>query len=206
MKLNNLELIIPFLNFRNPGDYYFLQILKRRKENPDLGKDMVHLRDYYIFSVDDLTRRIPEIEDLCNRENARAYFRMNVRNSKKTSLETLRRLADLIASGNYDAGWRAWASCSGEFHSDPDKKWIVDVDWKDLDRKSDLSQILTLVENLQSEAGRIPMVELIPTLNGTHIICRPFNLKKFRDVFPNVDVHKDNPTILYASYSNESKI
>jgi len=199
MKLNNLELILPFLKFDDPNDFYFLQVLKRRKENPDLGKDMINLRDYYIFSKDDLVRRMPGIIDLCDSERARAYLRLNVRNSKKTSLETLRRLADMIASGNYNAGWRAWASCSGEFHSDPDKKWIVDIDWKDLESKSDLNQISILIKDLQEETGRDPMVEMIPTLNGVHIISRPFNMKKFRDFFPNIDVHKDNPTILYAS-------
>ena len=29
------------------------------------------------------------------------------------------------------------------------------------------------------------------------IITKPFNLKQFKDKYPDIDVHKNNPTILY---------
>ena len=38
----------------------------------------------------------------------------------------------------------------------------------------------------------------IPTKNGLHLICRPFNSAKFCHKYPEVDVHKDNPTILFV--------
>jgi len=41
-------------------------------------------------------------------------------------------------------------------------------------------------------------LNFVPTKSGVHIITRPFNLKKFKEKYPNVDVHKDNPTILYS--------
>ena len=37
-----------------------------------------------------------------------------------------------------------------------------------------------------------------PTKQGVHLIVRPFNLKAFKDSFPDVDVHKNSMgTLLY---------
>ena len=41
------------------------------------------------------------------------------------------------------------------------------------------------------------MIAYIPTKNGYHIITKPFNLKQFKDKYSDIDVHKNNPTILY---------
>lgn len=43
--------------------------------------------------------------------------------------------------------------------------------------------------------------DYIPTKNGYHIITKPFNLKQFKDKYPDIDVHKNNPTILYIPKS-----
>jgi hypothetical protein len=48
--VNNFQKIREMLTFPSETNFYFLQILKRRKDNPDLGKDMIHIADYYIFS------------------------------------------------------------------------------------------------------------------------------------------------------------
>jgi hypothetical protein len=40
-------------------------------------------------------------------------------------------------------------------------------------------------------------MKFIPTKSGIHIITRPFNLKNFKEKYPDVDVHKDNMVILY---------
>lgn len=41
----------------------------------------------------------------------------------------------------------------------------------------------------------------IPTMNGCHLITKPFNLQKFKEKFPKIDVHKNNPTVLYVPNS-----
>ena len=38
----------------------------------------------------------------------------------------------------------------------------------------------------------------IPTKSGWHIITTPFNLQQFKEKYPNIDVHKNNPTLLYC--------
>ena len=41
------------------------------------------------------------------------------------------------------------------------------------------------------------ILAVIPTLNGVHLITKPFNLQKFKELYPLIDVHKNNPTLLY---------
>lgn len=198
--VNNFDRIRGLLKFPDKNSFYFLQILKRRKDNPDLGKDMVHIADYYIYSLEQYDAMEKDIIELCNSKNARAYFRLNLRDASKVAMQTLKRVVDHISSGNYKAVKSAYASCTGEYASDPDKTWIVDIDYKDLEGDIDMNinAIIAHVQALIFETGRDDSVHTIPTKNGIHVICRPFNLSKFRQVYPSIDVHKDNPTILYC--------
>ena len=45
---------------------------------------------------------------------------------------------------------------------------------------------------------------VVPTKSGKHIICKPFNKQTFAELWKNfstikqMDIHPDNPTILYV--------
>ncbi len=192
------------MSFDSEDDYYFLQILKRRKDNPDMDKDMVVIDEAFFYSMSDFEKKVPNIIKTCDAHNARAYFRINKRSLKKAALQMLKRVTDLIISENYKAIRRAYSSVSGEFHGDKDKKWIVDFDFLDPEKPNDwkdtilIEDIKKMVIELQKEAGREPMAEMIPSKNGIHIITRPFNLKEFKEKYPKTDVHKDNLCILYC--------
>ena len=67
-------------------------------------------------------------------------------------------------------------SVAGEIHSDPDKKWIIDID----DVQNADEELVHKLRELQMEGKREPMIEILPTKNGVHLISRPFNLKKFK--------------------------
>ncbi len=199
--IDNFGVIRKILRFPTEDSFYFLQVLKRRKDNPDLEKDMVHLADFYIYSLEDYDRLMDRVINLCQSENARAYLRLNVRDSKKTAMMTLKKIVDYISTENYKAVKKAYASCTGEYHSDPDKTWIVDIDNVSIDsfnHSEEQIKIRQLITDLQIEAGKEPMMQFIPTRSGVHIITRPFNLQKFKSEFPDIDIHKDNPTILFC--------
>lgn len=199
--IDNFSVIRKILRFPTEDSFYFLQVLKRRKDNPDLEKDMIHLADFYIYSLEDYDRLMARVINLCQSENARAYLRLNVRDSKKTAMLTLKKIVDYISSENYKAVKKAYSSCSGEYHSDPDKTWIVDIDNVSIDsfnHSEEQIRIRQLITDLQIEAGKEPMMQFIPTRSGVHIITRPFNLQKFKSEFPDIDVHKDNMTILFC--------
>lgn len=201
MAVNNFNLIRSMLSFPEENSFYFLQVLKRRKDNPGLEKDMIHIADYYIYSIEQFDVLIHRVIDQCDSENARAYFRLNRRDAKKVGMQVLKRTVDYIMSENYRAIKNAFASCAGEFHSDPNKTWIVDIDNVSIDtfnHSEEYKSVRQLVYDLQIETGKEPIMNFIPTRGGIHIITRPFNLNKFKKQFPDIDVHKDNPTILYC--------
>ena len=193
--VNNSAKIGTMLSFTDTDDFYFVQILKRRKDNADLERDMVVINNYYIESLEHYIKMIPHIIALCDMENARAYIRLNKRNYKKLAPHMVKRVVDIAFSGNSSSLKGTFSSIAGEFHSDPDKKWVVDVD---NDKEVDYTELLELVTELQMEAEREPMTEVIPTKNGVHLITRPFSLKAFKESFRTIDIHKDVNTILYC--------
>lgn len=90
---DNFELIKEFIknNYTlNKGDFFLLQILKRRKENPDMKKDVSSIDNFIIINPEDLDFYKDDIIRLCQDNNARAYFRLNKRNEDKIALQTLK--------------------------------------------------------------------------------------------------------------------
>jgi hypothetical protein len=223
--IDNFNIIRPLLAFENPGDFYFLQILKRRKDNPGMTGDSQVIDNIYIYSLETFDKIKDRVIELCNNNNARAYLRLNRRNNKKIAFMTLKKTTDLIISEEYKAVKNVYESVCGEYHSEENKSWIVDVDGIHLRFKD---RIVELIKELHSGIVRpekpYKIIAEIPTKNGFHIITNPFNLSLFRqkyflgkvmkaDVEENsmwdpkdikrftnqeMDIHKDNPTILYC--------
>ena len=192
---NNTGIIRPMLSFTDKDDFYFLQVLKRRKDNPTMEKDMIVVDNFYIDSFESYDKKMPHIINLCDVENARAYFRLNKRNYAKLGPHMLKRVVDIVFTENCKSLRSCFDSVAGEYHSDKDKTWVVDVDD---DKDVPFGDLCATLTQLQKDAHREPMMVHIPTKNGLHIITRPFNLQKFKESFPSLDVHKDNPTILYC--------
>ena len=198
MIVDNTQQIRSMLNFEE-NDFYFLQVLKRRKDNPEMTRNMGVIKNFYIESREDYDKKIPYIIEICHKENGRAYFRLNKRNYDHLGLLLVKRALDYVMSGNPKALKNVFDSVAGEYHSDKDKTWVVDIDWVDFEEanRKPPAKLVQLLLVLQREANREPLAVFIPTKNGVHIITRPFNKKKFSDIYPNVDIHKDSPTILY---------
>ena len=56
----------------------------------------------------------------------------------------------------------------------------------------------TAVINVECEPiGGDKIIEIIPTKNGYHLITEKFNVKTFKKRFPEMDIQKKNPTLLY---------
>lgn len=200
--IDNYSHIKPHLKFDNPDMYYFIQIFKRRKDNPGMAKDMILIDNFYIYTEDQFERTYEIIKATCDGHNARAYFRLNRRSAKQTALQSLKRLTEMIIQENYKAAKGAYPSAAGEFHAEKDKTWIIDIDTIDLqDIEKDRQTIKDILIDLQSKTGKEPLIIEIPTRNGIHYITRPFNSAAYgmiiKDLGLRTDLHKDNPTILY---------
>ena len=101
MKRNNFDIIRTLLSFPNAGDFYMLQILQRRKDNPGLKGDTVVIDNFLIYSFDMYDSLIERIIERCESNNARAYFRINRRNDKKLAQYTINAISTMIANNQH---------------------------------------------------------------------------------------------------------
>lgn len=197
MTINNFEDINPHLSYESDEDFYFLQIIKRRKDNPSLERSEKTIRNFYLYK-NDLEKFKSTIIKLCIDNNARAYLYLNKRNIKDVVFEANVLLGEYMRSGTYKAIHSLLDKAIGNKHSDPNKKWILDIDTKD--EKIVNSYIETASE--ASEYNEFILYAKIKTLNGYHLITKPFNSNKFNQLcamykLDNIEIHKDNPTLLY---------
>jgi len=195
--IDNSEHIREFLSF-NENDFYFVQIIKRRKDDPTMTVGQRTLKTYYIESFEQYDKMLPVIKLECENNIARAYFSLNKRNYEDNALHILHKSVTQIMNKQFKSLRTVFDSITGKYHSDSDKKWLVDVDGIKYNEFVGTENIITTVIKLQSKTKNEPMAKLIPTKNGTHIITRPFNLQKFKEDFPEIDVHKDAITLLYC--------
>jgi hypothetical protein len=199
--VNNFDAIERVLNFTDPDKFYLLQIFKRRKDNPDMSKDMVILDSYFIYSMEQFLKMKEDIIKQCQDNNARAYFRLNRRSAKQVALKTLAKIALMIESGDYKNVKRAYLSSAGEHCKEEDKTWLIDIDRNEKNEAefdSYVNSITSEIQKLIFETGKDDTVLVFPSKNGLHLVCRPFNSAKFSKVYPEVDFHRDNPVILFC--------
>jgi hypothetical protein len=198
--IDNFNEITEILNKKNitQDNFIFLQILKRKKDNPDMDSHVAIIQNYYLSTVDHLLAKREEIIKQCDIYNARAYIRLNLRSHKKIALETLSLIARNIASENYHIK-NCFDSCCGQFSADPDKTWVIDFDYDktNFDEVLDINKKTKYIQSLIRDTGSDDTVHELKTKNGSHLICPPFHVAKYIDKYGELSYHKDNPTILY---------
>ena len=212
--IDNIELIKPLLNFTEKGDFYMLYVFKRKKDQPEGERDnhqsVRTIKTYCIDSIEHLERRYDEVKQLCEMFKARAYIHVQKQNHKDVSLNMLALLAERIRDGVTNQKG-LFDSVVGQIKTQ-EKRWIVDVDGEHLFSPVMMAYIeyncdpITKVKfdeagfPIGHEVG--PKIEtIIPTKNGHHLITKKFDVKKFKDRYPNVDVQKKNPTLLFLPES-----
>lgn len=191
--VDNLELLRPFLKFDSEDDFYYLQILQRKKDNPGIVRNTVAIKDYYIRNVEYLDSHYEQIKDLCKYFNARASLRLNRRSFKKVAFRALQNITAQMMQDDFHSARQAYSKACGQCHNENDKMWIVDIDEDCMDC---VQAIEDCIESLLPAGGQNKVRARIPTKTGLHLITTPFNLSNF--VWANeAVVQKDNPTILY---------
>jgi hypothetical protein len=192
--INNLELIKPLLNFDNEDDFYMLYIFKRKKDQPEGERDnhqsVRTIRSYCIKSIEQLEKRYDEIIQLCEMFKARAYIHVQKQNHKDVALDMLVDLAQRIKSGQHQQQ-NLFDSVVGQMKT-YEKRWIVDVDTKDEDI---ILNIRYIINTIRPEGLKVHRT--IPTKNGYHLITDRFDIMEFKKHYPDVDIQKKNPTLLY---------
>ena len=136
--IDNLNLILPLLVFETKDDFYYLQILQRKKENPQLGSNSRVIKNYYITSEDYLINRYDEIIELCKVFNARAMIRLNKRSFEKVGYKTMVNLSNTIMNKEFSFLSKSYDRACGLGHNDLNKTWILDIDFKDCNEVEDV--------------------------------------------------------------------
>lgn len=193
--VDNINLILPMLKFESKDDFYYLQILQRKKENSELGSNSRVIKNYYITSQEYLLKRYKEIKTLCDVFNARAMIRLNKRSFEKVGFKTMTNLANTMMNREYEFLSKSYDRACGLSHNDNEKKWILDIDgFVTFNFLKELNDNIFNIEPV----GEKSLIS-IPSKNGVHLITKPFNLQIFKEKFPDIEIHKDNPTNLYIS-------
>ena len=156
------------------------------------------IKAYFICSLEGLDYVENEVKELCEFFGARAYINLAPKSIKKTTMLQLTYLTQRVYEGNFKKIWKSWDTCAGEIKGEK-PRWVVDVDDNNFDFES-LDMELCALDPVKLEDGVYlsKIITKIPTKNGYHLITTPFNLQQFKEKYPDIDVHKNNPTLLYC--------
>lgn len=197
MIVNNFELIRNCLKFPNSNEFYFIQVLVRGKDGVMEHKNANNInrlvKYYTIFSIEEFDKYKDEIVKYCNMFHARAYIHPTRRDLRQVSDLVLKTTVDQYTSNKIGLKSVFPKACGLSFIT-YEKLFVVDIDLKDL---SVLNEISEYIEKQCEPFEYLKLQYIVPTLSGYHLICKPFNVKKFGDKYPKIDVHKNNPTLLY---------
>jgi hypothetical protein len=204
--VNNFAQIREYMTFNSPDEFYFLQILQRKKDGP--GPDGVQItgtnnksraiKSYCVTSKEYLDKIEFEVKHLCDFFNARAMMYVAKRSFKQVALKNLVLAADNIEKGNYEHTktnyWSACGKCNME------RIWLIDVDEEDVPYLQHIKDIICSEDMHSGFAPNERIIMEVPTKHGFHLICRPFDTSHLLELYPKPGrefVHKDNPTCLY---------
>ena len=215
--VDNFKIIRSMLKFENPGDCYYVQLLRRQSDDPKIGgvpdpayHGNMHsrsIKDYFISSLEHFDEVENEIKTICDVFNVRAYIRLNKRTFKDISMVIFKHITEEICTGEtFAPPFHLVARAAGRANAaGKSKTWIVDVDAEFVPYKQTICEFVEKCEPFQSAND---IVE-IQTKNGFHLITKPFNTSRMDEHWqsfcsenninlPRFDIHKDNPTILYV--------
>lgn len=206
--VDNFKLIRDYLKFESEDDFYFLQILQRKKDGPGPNGIKVTgtnnksraIKSYYIYSVEYLDKIEGEIKYLCEYFNARAMIILSRKSYKETALLEMVQVSSMIMTGQYMNVKSSYNSSCARSKS-LDKYFLIDIDEEDLEHKEFIKNyIQNEARNDKVNYGERILLEL-PTKHGFHLITTPFDVQGLLKAYPKDKhefIHKDGPTVLYV--------
>jgi len=205
----NFDIIRDKLIFLNERSFYFIQILKRNKENPDMKGYSELISYFYIFNKEQYDKAIPKIIELCEKHRARAYIKLNVLDARsvmckqgellfqdmrkdgwnyiKKNVRRIMRIALNIRFGwwqNVVQSYLFNSACGQCGKQDgADRLYLIDLD--DVEHESDeMYEVAEFINTLEPKDVTDKLRVSLPTRNGCHLIVTGFNKDAFRKVYP----------------------
>ena len=176
MRIDNFAKIQPLLEF-GKDTYYFVQIIKRRKDLGNEGLEVTERKIWqkFIDKPDLLENLKQEIQELCTIYNARAYIELNPRSLERWSIELTRKLLDRISLHDFTSVQRLpnKVALSEETIKTRGllidrRRWMLDVD----------EPTTIPIADRWITGNGVRKIATIPTLSGAHIIIESFNYKR----------------------------
>ena len=126
--------------------------------------------------------------DICNVTNSRLYMHPARRSKDKVKLEMLSLITENIVSNKHTLDWLYNIACWQKTYNESLR--VVDIDnwWPTID------MVAITINNIRPFNTAQFRIE---TKNWWHLITRPFDLNEFKKNHPDIDVHKNNPTIIF---------
>lgn len=179
-----------------PGEFYFVQVLVRGKDGHKVrGNNKNRLIKFYtIDSVERLHQYEPEIKQLCELFNARAYIHLTPRSYSDVANEMLRIVVETFTSQNNIGLKGSYSTACGRSYIPSKKLYVVDIDDEDVDRVDEIESFID--SQCRPVLQESKVVFRVPTASGVHLICKPFDVQMFNKNYQ-ITVHKNNPTLLY---------
>lgn len=190
--IDNFDLIKSLFYFNEANNlFYHLQIIRRGKDHPDLPAANRTIMTYYVQSAEHLEKIKSEVISLCEMFGARAYINLRTKSFEDLGKLALFKLSERVYNGDYKKIYKIFNSAAGEL------KGLNSIFLIDIDDNHSKEEVLDWLDHYFNHGDRSYLFAEVPTKNGVHLITTPFNLSAFKFSFPNIDVHKNNPTILY---------
>ena len=201
MIVDNFKLIGNLLDGLAKEDLVFDLIILQRKKDVQEHKSSNIIYRKLIRSKESLLDKEFVIKTLCEHYKARAYINLSGKSKEEiTKKLSVKALEDVLYTHNYSPE-RILGSAIGDTNGNKDYKlWVVDIDF---DTRPDADSVnKTLIENIRTKINSCrpegnKIYASVPTRHGMHLITFPFDLQKFNKAGLDVEVKKDNPTLLY---------
>ena len=189
--IDNIDLIKGIIKFDTKDDFYHVMVMQRTKEVKD-----ARIIKQYIVRKEDLEgeKFLNILKDRCRENNARAYINPNRKSFHDVTLKTIKDLTTCVITEEYSHVQDKFFSACGQIGTNYKKYWVVDIDTKDAGY---IKRVRDFISTLEPNVSEDKTVLEVPTKNGVHLITTPFNLKKFTERYPNIDIHKNEFTLLY---------
>ena len=169
MIVDNIKTIKSLLKFRE-GIFYYIQVIQRKKENPELDRSDIKRYQCFVTSMKDLDLHLPTVIKTCKDYNARAYISLIPRSLEKLAKQCALEYVKRINSGEYKRAWDipnrlALSDLVRAKNLDGKPNWMLDVD-----KIEDKDAIVEFLQKLN-----IVITAIINTPHGCHILVEVFN-------------------------------
>lgn len=203
--VNNFDIVRQWMKFDSDDEFFFIQVLVRGKDGHSANGNNANrtIKYYTVRSLDEFNAIEPEIKTLCKEFGARAYIHYTKRSFKMIGKEMLRVITDRLLSENWQGMKSAFQHCCSKCVSKKYKTYLVDIDYDSDEYQIHGDDLVDLCKDYINEecdncSDMDKIIITVPTNNGMHLICKPFNTKQFCDEFY-VDVKQNAPTLLYKA-------